>query len=73
VKANAIKDIPQSTPAFLIDQDKIKKTLHYLQFLKERSQCQVLFSIKSLPLTAVMKQTLSVVDGFSVSSLFECG
>lgn len=71
MKANAIKDIPQSTPAFLIDQDKIKKTLHYLQFLKERSQCQVLFSIKSLPLTAVMKQTLSVVDGFSVSSLFE--
>ena len=71
MKAHAIKDIPQSTPAFLIDQDKIKKTLHYLQFLKERSQCKVLFSIKSLPLTAVMKQTLTVVDGFSVSSLFE--
>jgi len=71
VQAHEIKDIPQSTPAFLIDKDKVSQTLHYLRVLKDRSQCKVLFSIKSLPLTAVMKQTLTVVDGFSVSSLFE--
>ncbi len=71
MQAHEIKDIPQSTPAFLIDKDKVSQTLHYLRLLKQRSQCKVLFSIKSLPLTAVMKQTLTVVDGFSVSSLFE--
>jgi len=71
VKQNDIKEIPQSTPAFLIDKGQVSQTLQYLRILKEKSQCKVLFSVKSLPLTAVMEQTLTVVDGFSVSSLFE--
>ena len=71
MKQNDIKEIPQSTPAFLIDKGQVSQTLQYLRILKEKSQCKVLFSVKSLPLTAVMEQTLTVVDGFSVSSLFE--
>jgi len=42
-----------------------------LAALKRASGCKLLYSIKALPLQAVLEQTLAYVDGFSVSSLFE--
>lgn len=39
--------------------------------LREHSGCNILYSIKSLPLIAVLEAIKPHVDGFSVSSLFE--
>jgi carboxynorspermidine decarboxylase len=59
------------TPAFVIDTAYITRILENLKQLRQQSGCKVLYSIKSLPLEVVLNQMSSVVDGFSVSALFE--
>ncbi len=60
-----------STPAFVLDEHTLLKNLTELQTIKQQAGCQVLYSIKALPLTWLMKLTHKYLDGFSVSSLFE--
>lgn len=60
-----------STPAFVLDQQVLKRNLELLAELKQQSGCKILYSIKALPLTTVLQTALITVDGFSVSSLFE--
>lgn len=60
-----------ATPAFVLDTDYIARILDNLNQLRQQSGCKVLFSIKSLPLEEVLNQAADVVDGLSVSSLFE--
>jgi carboxynorspermidine decarboxylase len=67
----ALKDSVPSSPAFVVDEAEILKALKALVMLREQSACKVLYSIKSLPLSAVMELAKPYVDGFSVSSLFE--
>ena len=67
----ALKDSIPTSPAFVIDEAEVLKALKALVILRERSGCKVLYSIKSLPLSAVMELTKPYVYGFSVSSLFE--
>ncbi|MDA1343168.1 MAG: carboxynorspermidine decarboxylase [Proteobacteria bacterium] len=67
----ALKDSVPSSPAFVVDESEILKALKVLVMLRDKSACKVLYSIKSLPLSAVMMLAKSYVDGFSVSSLFE--
>lgn len=67
----ALKDSIPTSPAFVIDEAEVLKALKALAILRERSGCKVLYSIKSLPLSAVMELSKSYLDGFSVSSLFE--
>ncbi|MCX7087736.1 MAG: carboxynorspermidine decarboxylase [Methylococcales bacterium] len=62
--------LPRS-PVFLIDQQRVQDNLQQLATLKKHSGCKVLYSIKALPLASVMRWTMAVVDGFSVSSLYE--
>ncbi len=67
----ALKDSVPSSPAFVVDEAEILKALKALVKLRELSGCKVLYSIKSLPLSAVMELSKPYLDGFSVSSLFE--
>jgi carboxynorspermidine decarboxylase len=67
----ALKNSVPSSPAFVIDETEVLKALLALVKLRELSGCKVLYSIKSLPLSAVMELSKPYVDGFSVSSLFE--
>lgn len=60
-----------STPAFLIDERTIIKNLMQLDSLKQQAGCQVLYSIKALPLEIVLRLANDYLDGLSVSSLFE--
>ena len=61
----------ESTPAFVIDENRLIKNLTKLVELKTQSGCQVLYSMKALPLELVLKLAREYLDGLSVSSLFE--
>lgn len=64
-------DWDQETPAFLIDAGILERTLGKIQRLRALPNVKVLYSIKALPLLALMEAMLPSIDGFSVSSLFE--
>lgn len=66
-----LKDSVYSSPAFVLDETEVIKALETLAGLKTQCGCKVLYSIKSLPFSAVMDMANPFVDGFSVSSLFE--
>lgn len=66
-----LKDSVYSSPAFVLDEIEIARTLGILADLRTQCDCKVLYSIKALPFWAVMDMAKPVVDGFSVSSLFE--
>ncbi|MBE0468830.1 MAG: carboxynorspermidine decarboxylase [Methyloprofundus sp.] len=62
---------PPTSPAFVIDRQALQESIELLNDLRARSGCRVLYSIKALPFTPVLKWLKPHVDGFSVSSLFE--
>ncbi len=66
-----LKDSVYSSPAFVLDEIEVARTLEVLADLRTQCGCKVLYSIKSLPFSAVMDMAKPFVDGFSVSSLFE--
>ncbi|MCK5831009.1 MAG: carboxynorspermidine decarboxylase [Methylococcales bacterium] len=68
---NELKNKVRETPAFVFDEKGIDANLSQLVNLKKKSGCQVLYSIKALPLERVLKKAAEYLDGLSVSSLFE--
>ncbi len=63
--------MPDTSPAFIIDEQALQDSIAVLGYLRQQSDCRVLYSIKALPLTTILKSLQPFVDGFSVSSLFE--
>jgi carboxynorspermidine decarboxylase len=59
------------TPAFVYDEQQITSRLELLDKVRDQSGCRVLYSIKALSFSSVLKTIAEYVDGFSVSSLFE--
>jgi carboxynorspermidine decarboxylase len=59
------------TPAFVLDHARLAGNVRRFQRFAVESECRVLFSLKSLALRDVLLTTVSSLDGFSVSSLFE--
>ena len=66
-----IKSRIQSTPAFVLDEDQVLANLRPLQRLRHATGCKVLYSMKALPLSALLACLKNEVDGFAASSLFE--
>ncbi len=66
-----LKALALPTPALILDADNIIRALHTLADLRQQSGCKVLYSVKALPLSTVLATAKPLVDGFSVSSLFE--
>jgi carboxynorspermidine decarboxylase len=66
-----LKDNIKATPAFVVDEGEVRKALKALAPLIDQSGCKALYSIKALPLSAILELAKPYVDGFSVSSLFE--
>lgn len=60
------------TPAFVYDESVIIDKLAALSEVKKNSGCQILYSIKAAPMRGLLETIANRVDGFSVSSLFEC-
>ena len=67
----AIKNMPLSSPVFILDATEIKANLNLLADLQRQCGVNVLYSIKALPVAAVLQMAVPFVAGFSVSSLFE--
>ncbi len=61
----------KTSPAYVFDHDAILDNLKPLESLREATGCKIIYSIKALPLLAVLELLKGRVDGFSVSSLFE--
>ncbi len=59
------------TPAYIFDQSKFTARLKQFSDLRQKTRFKLLYSIKALPLPAVLGKMLPYVDGFSASSLFE--
>ena len=66
-----VKNNINQTPAYVFDEQQIEHNLSQLVKLKNQSGCQVLYSIKALPLGRVVHKASDYLDGLSVSSLFE--
>ncbi len=66
-----LKQQIQSSPAFILDEDQVLANLLPLQSLRQASGCKILYSMKALPLASVLDLLRGLVDGISVSSLFE--
>lgn len=66
-----LKKTVKTTPSFVLDEQAIVSNLKSLVELKKQSSCQVLYSIKALPLEKVLQLASNYLDGLSVSSLFE--
>lgn len=67
----ALKERIPTSPAFVIDEAEVLRALHVLAALKLESGCKLLYSVKTLSLSAILALVKSDIDGFSVSSLFE--
>lgn len=59
------------TPAFVLDLDQVKANLQPLRLLRQATDCKVLYSMKALPLSGLLKTLVGQVDGISASSLNE--
>ncbi len=68
---NGLKESVYTSPAFVIDEVEVTRTLEILADLRNQCGVKVLYSIKALPLKAILDLAKPYVDGFSVSSLFE--
>jgi len=66
-----LKNNLNSTPAYVFDENIISSNIAALVNLRINSGCQVLYSVKALPLEQVLNLVKHDLDGFSVSSLFE--
>lgn len=62
--------IPTS-PAFVLDEERVLQNIRPLKALRQASGCKILYSLKALPLASLLVLLKTEVDGFSVSSLFE--
>lgn len=66
-----LKQQVQYSPAFVLDLAQVESNLQPLQQIKQASGCKVLYSMKALPLGGLLYQLKQLLDGISVSSLFE--
>ncbi len=67
---NWIEAVP-ATPSFVYDERRLAQNLALLESIRTASGCRVLYSIKAFPFMGLLKRMRGLVDGFSVSSLFE--
>jgi carboxynorspermidine decarboxylase len=65
-----VEKLPAS-PAFVFDEQRLAHNLALLDGIRSNSGCRILYSIKACPFTGLLKRMCGLLDGFSVSSLFE--
>jgi len=71
IDVSALAAAVPTSPAFVLDRGSIRQALAQLAVLRQQTGCKVLYSIKALPLSGLLHLVKPLIDGFSVSSLFE--
>ena len=71
MNAHQFKQLIQYSPAFVVDMDQVLDNLKSLNQLRSHTDCKVLYSMKALPLSALLTGLTGQMDGISVSSLNE--
>lgn len=66
-----LKQLIPTTPTFLLDEDQVIANLQGLMALRRATGCRILYSMKALPLAALLELLAPHIDGISASSLFE--
>ena len=59
------------TPAFILDETSLASNLMRMRDVGIRCDCRMLYSVKALGLTNVLYAAGNILDGYSVSSLYE--
>lgn len=59
------------TPALVLDEDAMTSSARSLAELAHGAGCRMLYSVKALSVPGVLQRLAALLDGFSVSSLFE--
>jgi len=71
MKAANFKNRRVHSPAFVYDERTILESLQILEPIRSKSDCKILFSLKSFAVADALLFMLPLIDGFSASSLFE--
>ncbi len=71
MNAHQFKQLIQYSPAFVVDMDQVLDNLKSLNQLRSHTDCKVLYSMKALPLSALLTGLTGQMDGISDSSLNE--
>ena len=71
MRISKLKSLLPSSPAFVLDEERIIANLSSLEALRGASGCKILYAVKALPLVGLLDFLKDRLDGFSVSSLFE--
>ncbi|MEW8330709.1 MAG: hypothetical protein AB2692_07230 [Candidatus Thiodiazotropha sp.] len=64
-------DAVPETPGFILDEKRLAHNLDLMNEIGSVSGCRMLYSIKACPFTGLLQRMPGLLDGFSVSSLFE--
>ena len=68
---DAIRNLPDTTPAYVIDQAALSTALKTAKRIRQASGCKILFAIKSFSFRPTLKFMIQHLDGLSASSPFE--
>jgi carboxynorspermidine decarboxylase len=60
-----------TTPAFVVDETRLKHNLGILSDLKKQSGIKILFAIKGCPLMPIFQMIGDSLDGFTASGVYE--
>ena len=66
-----IRDLPDQTPAFVIDEAALTQALRRADTLRTTTGCQILFAVKAFSFQPTLELMATYLDGFAVSSTFE--
>ena len=66
-----IRDLPEQTPAFVIDEAALARALQRAIALSAATGCKILFAVKAFSFQATLELMAPHLNGFAVSSPFE--
>ena len=59
------------TPAYVVDETRLKRNLQILSDIKKQTRIKILFAIKGCPLMPIFQMIGDTLDGFTASGVYE--
>jgi carboxynorspermidine decarboxylase len=70
-RVSSFLSLPLETPAFVLDELKLKESIEALNNIRQLTGFKILFAVKSSTLSFALEQMIPHIEGFSTSSVFE--